>query len=92
MNTYRKKPVLIEAAQYDGTSFTAQSLADWCGGYVSLIGAPERQVIYIETLEGRMMADVNVFDCIPDKGGVSGSTNQPSTYSYVASKISGLQG
>lgn len=31
---YRKKPVEIEAAQWDGTSFTADAIVAWSGGDV----------------------------------------------------------
>ena len=56
---FRKKPVVIEAMQFDGTSFTAHSIVEWAEGavVVRFIGVPERQVLVIETLEGRMSAD-----------------------------------
>ena len=58
---FRKKPVEIEAVQFDGTSFTAESIIRWIidgGGtaWTITIGSPERIVIIIETLEGRMQA------------------------------------
>ena len=58
---FRKKPVEVEAVQFDGTSFTAESIIRWIidgGGtaWTITIGSPERIVIIIETLEGRMQA------------------------------------
>ena len=58
---FRKKPVEVEAVQFDGTSFTADSIVRWIidgGGtaWTITIGAPERIVVIIETLEGRMQA------------------------------------
>ncbi len=56
---YRKKPVEIEAAQWDGTSFTADAIVAWSGGdvRVALHGEDNnRMVLVVETLEGRMAA------------------------------------
>ena len=47
---YRKRPVIVEAHQFDHTNAT--SLAEWCGGTVN------GDVITIGTLEGDMIAQL----------------------------------
>lgn len=54
---YRKKPVEIEAMLYDGTTTRCEEIHAWCGFQHD----PEAGCdsgIYIETLEGRMLASV----------------------------------
>lgn len=50
---YRKKPVVIEAAQLDNDWSNVKEIATWCGGtWVGSIG----KGIVIETLEGNITA------------------------------------
>ncbi len=59
MGQYRKKPVVVEAVRFDGTSFTADSIVAWAAGPVRghVMGTPQRLVLTIDTLEGRMNAE-----------------------------------
>ena len=55
--SYRKKPVIIEARQFDGTN--AAEIAAWCGGKVESAtchGDGPPYLVVIDTLEGRMVA------------------------------------
>lgn len=60
---FRKKPVVIEAIQFDGSVESADSLRAWCGGRSWRSGGgfepsqPSRWVIDIATLEGVMRAE-----------------------------------
>lgn len=61
---YRKKPVIIEAVQFDGTASCARTILEWggpkCGMehvYTSVQTCPN--LIMIETLEGKMRAMPN---------------------------------
>ena len=64
---YRKKPVVIEAVQWDGTSGGANTVIDWindnegCARYRcapgGCTGTEEGHRVAIETLEGTMFAD-----------------------------------
>jgi hypothetical protein len=62
MAKFRKKPVVIEAHQLErnGRHLDAVELAEWCGGHVTTDTNPDgsepMHFVYIETLEGRMMA------------------------------------
>jgi hypothetical protein len=62
MKKYRKKPVVIEAVQLDGTGTNAEEIVTWIGNgkgtarHVKLNKQPA--AIYIRTLEGEMRADV----------------------------------
>lgn len=49
---YRKKPVIIDAIQWDGTEECWLKLVEFVGP--SLIGRPEFHTIIIKTLEGDM--------------------------------------
>lgn len=54
---YRKKPVVIEAMQFDGTN--GEEVAAWCGGEVSSAtchGDGPPWLVMIHTLEGTMAA------------------------------------
>ena len=63
---YRKKPVVIEAVQWDGTSGGANTVVDWIvgnGGFAryrcvpgGCTGSEEDHCVAIETLEGTMTA------------------------------------
>lgn len=55
---YRKKPVVVEAEQFDGTAGSASRLAEWCGGeaLTQIAGSMETECVVIETLEGEMRA------------------------------------
>lgn len=58
---FRKKPVVILAIQLDKTN--AEKIAEWCGGATwmdKMIFPVEDRitVVYIETLEGVMWADI----------------------------------
>lgn len=55
MPLFRKKPVTIEARQFDGGLDTARELANWCNGGVGATG-PGQPAINIYTLEGTMQA------------------------------------
>jgi hypothetical protein len=61
MAHFRKKPIVIEAAQV--TNATGPKLAEWCGGrWCSLVGRGDRgedlSHVAISTLEGMMRADL----------------------------------
>jgi hypothetical protein len=57
---YRKKPVEIEARQFNGSKFTeALEMAEWCSGEVEIVEGvsnDKRYVVAIPTLEGTMFA------------------------------------
>ena len=58
---YRKKPVVIEAMQYNALN-SRQSVMQWIdanGGKCYLVKSINDSSIYIETLEGKMRADLN---------------------------------
>ena len=59
---YRKKPVEIEAVQFDDTIETWKLLTEWSDGAVCDYVEPNetptgRAICYIETLEGKMKCD-----------------------------------
>lgn len=52
---YRKKPVVIEAIQFDGTALSASVLIDWGRGAIGVEDASmAKETLCIETLEGVM--------------------------------------
>lgn len=57
---YRKKPVVIEAMRCDNET-TPSKVAFWCGGRIAphpeRSGVGEPMVVFIDTLEGTMMAE-----------------------------------
>ena len=58
---YRKKPVVIEAMQYNALN-SRESVMQWIdanGGKCYLVKSINDSSIYIETLEGTMRADLN---------------------------------
>lgn len=59
MNRYRKKPVVIEARQFDGSPITAKDIVEWVGeGGANWTAEKGWKAIYIQTLEGEMRADI----------------------------------
>jgi hypothetical protein len=54
MPMFRKKPVIIEARQWDGTVDSANEICAWSEGKVSF-----NKIMIIETLEGVMAASPN---------------------------------
>lgn len=54
---YRKKPVVIEAIQFDGTNH--DDIVEFCGGVLSFTRNPELPII--NTLEGDMTAQIGDF-------------------------------
>jgi len=65
MKSYRKKPVEIEAVQWDGTAPAASSIVDWMlagGGTARFVDYdPDSEAnpyLDVETLEGTMRASV----------------------------------
>lgn len=70
---YRKKPIVIEAIQWNGSNF--HEIADFSGLNKLEIGVYAKS-IYIETPEGLMMADIDyyiikgikgeIYPCKPD--------------------------
>lgn len=58
MPKFRKKPVVIEARQFNQQLIKEQeALADWCKGLLRGITLdPEQRVIQIQTLEGEITA------------------------------------
>ena len=60
---FRKKPVVVEAEQFNGSADEAGRIARWCGGATAYVGGnskrktPARYVIDIMTLEGTMRAE-----------------------------------
>lgn len=56
MSLYRKKPVVIEAMQWDGTEAVQSQIVNWSGGRVSGWFDTAYHLI-VHTLEGDMRAD-----------------------------------
>ena len=62
---YRKKPVIIEAIQFDGSTNSVERIKDWSEHLIEFFAAERvNQTIYpsflvIPTLEGNMTASVN---------------------------------
>jgi len=59
MAQFRKKPVVIEAVQWDGTFMVAAEIVRWAGAHTRPDPNPVSMttgngVIYIDTLEGQM--------------------------------------
>lgn len=54
---YRKKPIIIDAIQWDGTVETAQFLVRWGEGHI--IWYFNQNYISIMTLEGTMNVNIN---------------------------------
>ena len=78
MSRFRKKPVVIEAVQFDGSIQSADKIEEWTGGKTQCrgIGWPVIPSLFISTLEGEMRADPGdwiirgvkgeVYPCKPD--------------------------
>ncbi|MCP1147935.1 MULTISPECIES: hypothetical protein [Bacillus] len=58
---YRKKPVVVEAIQYDGSQDSYDKLREFCGEIVGnwLDSFTNISVIYIQTLEGNLIVSPN---------------------------------
>lgn len=56
METYRKKPVAVEAVQWNGTAASQSAIVNWSGGQV-LGMFDHAYYLEIRTLEGVMRAD-----------------------------------
>jgi hypothetical protein len=54
MPQYRKKPVIIEALQWDGTWEDAGKIVDFCQGKAFETQPPTGRYLMIHTLEGNM--------------------------------------
>lgn len=55
---YRKKPVVIEAFQFDGTLKTANEIQEWAGAHKVWVRPDgEFAQIIVPTLEGKMRAN-----------------------------------
>jgi len=59
IGTYRKKPVIIQAARL--IEGRVQMICEWCGGRPQYDPHGKIDGIAIETLEGRMQADIGDF-------------------------------
>ena len=59
MSKFRKKPVIIEARQWDGDVRRAHPVTEWVNneGGIARYSPGPNQKLYIETLEGNMYAD-----------------------------------
>lgn len=58
MNSYRKKPVVIQAAQFTGPA-DAEAIGAWIGwDKCSVVTTSDNIIIVIPTLEGDMRADL----------------------------------
>ena len=59
LKQYRKKPVVIEAVQFDGKC--ASNVLDFCQGNAFVTLPPSGNYLYIKTLEGDMKVSPNDF-------------------------------
>lgn len=78
MAKYRKKPVVIEAVQWDGSEDSTYEVMKWCNSdkVFHAIGPGTLEEITIDTLEGEMCASVGdwiirgikgeLYPCKPD--------------------------
>lgn len=59
MGKYRKKPVVIEAFQFDGSEESATDIAKWSDAVVVArnMASGKAEALYVETMEGEMRAD-----------------------------------
>jgi hypothetical protein len=57
MPLFRKKPVVIEAIQFDGSN--AQEIMDWAGGSAVVIRSNTADCLTIPTLEGDHLASLD---------------------------------
>ena len=56
MSKYRKKPVVIEAVQFEGTREGQQQVEQFIGGVVGSTQVGDTLTLWIETLEGGHVA------------------------------------
>jgi hypothetical protein len=60
MGFYRKKPIVIEAHQFQGSYADAEFLNRWSGGKVTgLFNEDQHPYLNVETLEGVVRAELN---------------------------------
>lgn len=57
---YKKKPVVIDAVEYDGSSTCAFEIADWVGHY-NASAVYREDGLFVVTLEGEMHVSVGDF-------------------------------
>lgn len=83
MPKFRKKPVVIEAREWDGSVDAAYDILNWCAGKCFYSGA-HPDVLAIETLEGRMIANIGDFvlqgvagEFYPCKAAIFAATYEP---------------
>ena len=69
--TFKKRPVVIEAAQFTSTA-VGEDIANWCGGrLVKNVWESGSDIVYeilIPTLEGNMIASMNDWVIRGNKG------------------------
>ena len=97
LTLWRKRPVVIEARQLDRQ--TGPRVAEWCGGqWCDLYGRGDRgediSCVYVETLEGRMRADLGDWiikgvkgEFYPCKADIFAATYEPATAEQPAAHI-----
>lgn len=54
---YRKKPIIIEAMQWDGSFQSTNTIAKWIGKNITVFNGSFQHIV-ITTLEGNMRAEV----------------------------------
>lgn len=55
----RKKPLVVNAIQWTGKN--GHEILAFCKGFAKITGGKDTKFLYIDTLEGRMFADVGVY-------------------------------
>jgi hypothetical protein len=58
MQQYRKKPVVIEAVQFDGTRELAEAISVWSACAVDIVAPNDYSALVVTTLEGTMTASI----------------------------------
>ncbi len=61
MKKYRKKPIVIEAIQFIGTSESFDEIKKWSKGNLYYDYQHNPDNVYIETLEGHLYVTINDF-------------------------------
>jgi hypothetical protein len=61
MRKYRKKPIVIDAYQWDGTWEDAENVIKMCEGHAFETLPPTGRYLYIKTLEGDMKVSPSDF-------------------------------
>lgn len=82
MAKFRKKPIVIEAIQYDGTSESVAAISEMSNRAIRWVLSDKKLVII--TLEGDMKANVNDWiikgikeECYPCKPDIFDATYEP---------------